>query len=58
MELNATEVLLDLLKRAAAAHGLHEKALGKPDPNWPQWYAEYMSRALGEAGDLISRSSS
>jgi hypothetical protein len=58
MELNASEILLDLLKRAAAAHGLHEKELGKPDPDWPQWYAEYMSRALGEAGYRISRFSS
>ena len=57
MELNATEILLDLLKRAAAAHGLHEKELGKPDPDWPQWYAEYMSRALSEAGYRISRGS-
>jgi hypothetical protein len=40
MEPNATEILLDLLKRAAAAHGLHEKELGKPDPDWPPWYAE------------------
>jgi hypothetical protein len=58
MELNATEILLDLLKRAAAAHGLHEKELGKPDPDWPQWHAGYMSRALSEAGYRISRSSS
>ncbi len=55
MELNTTEILLDLLKRAAAAHGVHEKQLGKPDPDWPQWYAEYMSRALGEAGYRITR---
>jgi len=33
-EPNTTELLLDLLKRAAAAHGIHEKALGKPDPDW------------------------
>ncbi len=58
MELNTTVILLDLLKRAAAAHGLHEKELGKPDPDWPQWYAEYMSRALAEAGYRISGASS
>ena len=28
--------------RAAAAHGEHEKRLGKADPNWSDWYAEYM----------------
>lgn len=58
MEPNTTELLLDLLKRTAAAHGLHEKELGKPDPDWPQWYAEYMSRALAEAGYHISQAPS
>jgi hypothetical protein len=55
MELSTTEILLDLLKRAAAAHGLHEKELGRPDPDWPQWYAEYMSHTLRESGYCISR---
>jgi catechol 2,3-dioxygenase-like lactoylglutathione lyase family enzyme len=32
------------LRRAAAAHGQHEKRTGKPDPNWPNWYADYMVR--------------
>jgi catechol 2,3-dioxygenase-like lactoylglutathione lyase family enzyme len=32
------------LKRAAAAHGQHEARTGQPDPNWPEWYAEYMVR--------------
>jgi catechol 2,3-dioxygenase-like lactoylglutathione lyase family enzyme len=32
------------LQRAAAAHGQHEARTGKPDPNWPDWYAEYMVR--------------
>jgi hypothetical protein len=30
------------LRRAAEAHGKHEKAIGAADPNWPDWYAEYM----------------
>ena len=30
------------LSRAEAAHGLHEKELGHPDPDWPGWYAQYM----------------
>jgi catechol 2,3-dioxygenase-like lactoylglutathione lyase family enzyme len=30
------------LRRAAAAHGKHEKRIGEADPNWPDWYAEYM----------------
>jgi catechol 2,3-dioxygenase-like lactoylglutathione lyase family enzyme len=32
------------LERAAAAHGEHEKRIGKADPEWPAWYAEYMVR--------------
>jgi catechol 2,3-dioxygenase-like lactoylglutathione lyase family enzyme len=30
------------LKRAAAAHGEHEKRTGGYDENWPSWYAAYM----------------
>jgi hypothetical protein len=30
------------LRRAAAAHGRHEEETGQPDPDWPDWYAEYM----------------
>jgi catechol 2,3-dioxygenase-like lactoylglutathione lyase family enzyme len=30
------------LRRAAAAHGEHEKRLGKHDANWPDWYAEHI----------------
>jgi hypothetical protein len=47
---STTEILLDLLKRASQAHGLHEKELGGPDPDWPRWYAEHMTRALRDAG--------
>ena len=34
--------LATALRRAAAAHGEHEKRIGKADENWPDWYAEYM----------------
>ncbi len=34
--------LAEALKRAAAAHGEHEKRTGQADPNWPQWYAAFM----------------
>jgi catechol 2,3-dioxygenase-like lactoylglutathione lyase family enzyme len=35
--------LAEALRRAAAAHGEHEKrAGGEYDANWPDWYAEYM----------------
>ncbi|HEX3878119.1 MAG TPA: VOC family protein [Bryobacteraceae bacterium] len=31
--------LVSALRRAAAAHGEHEKRAGQPDANWPDWYA-------------------
>ena len=34
--------LASALRRAAAAHGQHEKCIGAADPNWPDWYAKYM----------------
>ena len=34
--------LASAMRRAAAAHGEHEKRAGGPDPNWPDWYAAYM----------------
>ena len=36
--------LANALRRAAAAHGEHEKRTGAPDENWPDWYADYMMR--------------
>jgi catechol 2,3-dioxygenase-like lactoylglutathione lyase family enzyme len=36
--------LASALRRASAAHGEHEKRIGHADPNWPDWYAEYMVR--------------
>jgi catechol 2,3-dioxygenase-like lactoylglutathione lyase family enzyme len=40
----STNDLASALRRAAAAHGKHEARTGQPDPNWPDWYAEYMVR--------------
>jgi hypothetical protein len=34
--------LAEALRRAAAAHGEHEKEIGEADPNWPDWYAQFM----------------
>src|SRR5580658_2417464 len=34
--------LAGALRRAAAAHGEHEKRIGGADANWPDWYAAYM----------------
>jgi catechol 2,3-dioxygenase-like lactoylglutathione lyase family enzyme len=39
--------LASALRRAEAAHGEHEKRIGKADANWPDWYASYM---VAEAG--------
>jgi hypothetical protein len=36
--------LAQALRRAAAAHGRHEERIGEADPDWPEWYAEYMVR--------------
>jgi catechol 2,3-dioxygenase-like lactoylglutathione lyase family enzyme len=36
--------LASALRRAAGAHGQHQKRTGRVDPNWPDWYAEYMVR--------------
>jgi catechol 2,3-dioxygenase-like lactoylglutathione lyase family enzyme len=35
--------LASALRRAEAAHGEHEKRIGKRDENWPDWYAEYIA---------------
>jgi catechol 2,3-dioxygenase-like lactoylglutathione lyase family enzyme len=42
----STSDLAEALRRAAAAHGEHEKRDGgKFDENWPDWYAAYMVAA-------------
>jgi catechol 2,3-dioxygenase-like lactoylglutathione lyase family enzyme len=40
---NSASDLASALRRAAAAHGQHEKRTGTADPNWPDWYAKYMA---------------
>jgi catechol 2,3-dioxygenase-like lactoylglutathione lyase family enzyme len=40
----STADLASALRRAAAAHGEHEKRIGAADANWPDWYADYMVR--------------
>jgi catechol 2,3-dioxygenase-like lactoylglutathione lyase family enzyme len=41
---NSSPELASALRRAAAAHGEHEKRIGKHDDEWPDWYADYMVR--------------
>jgi catechol 2,3-dioxygenase-like lactoylglutathione lyase family enzyme len=38
------------LRRAEAAHGKYEEAIGRPDPDWPDWYAQYLAdESAGQA---------
>jgi catechol 2,3-dioxygenase-like lactoylglutathione lyase family enzyme len=48
----STNDLAGAVRRAATAHGEIEKRIGEPDPNWPDWYAEFIvaeqaGRAIG-----------
>lgn len=38
----SAEDLASALRRAAAAHGEHERRIGAEDKNWPDWYAQYV----------------
>jgi catechol 2,3-dioxygenase-like lactoylglutathione lyase family enzyme len=42
--------LASALRRAAAAHGEHEARTGAADPNWPDWYADYLVREQAGTG--------
>jgi catechol 2,3-dioxygenase-like lactoylglutathione lyase family enzyme len=50
---NSAADLSKALQRAAAAHGWHEAQSRKADPNWPDWYAEYMMRE--QSGEELPR---
>jgi catechol 2,3-dioxygenase-like lactoylglutathione lyase family enzyme len=41
---SSAQELAQAMIRAAKAHGEHEARIGKADPNWPDWYAEYLVR--------------
>ncbi|CAB3757181.1 VOC family protein [Paraburkholderia humisilvae] len=41
--------LAGALRRAAAAHGEHERLTGNADENWPDWYAGFIVREQGGA---------
>jgi predicted enzyme related to lactoylglutathione lyase len=47
----STADLASALRRAAAAHGEHEKRTGQRDEGWPDWYARYM--AAERAGEEL-----
>jgi hypothetical protein len=39
---HSADDLAAALRRAEDAHGRHEKEIGHPDQDWPDWYARYM----------------
>jgi len=43
--------LASALRRAALAHGEHEKRIGQHDADWPDWYAAYL--AAEQSGDPL-----
>ena len=43
--------LASALRRAATAHGEHEKRTGQHDADWPDWYAAYL--AAEQSGDPL-----
>ncbi len=50
--------LAGALRRAAAAHHRHEEQIGQTDPDWPDWYAQYMGREqAGRAGPVAPEAS-
>jgi catechol 2,3-dioxygenase-like lactoylglutathione lyase family enzyme len=40
---NSATELANALRRAAVAHGEHEKRTGQQDPNWADWYSQYIA---------------
>jgi hypothetical protein len=42
--------LAQALRRAADAHDKHEKQIGHPDPDWPDWYALFLEQEQADAG--------
>ena len=42
------EELAAQLREAETAHGAYERELGKPDPDWPSWYARFVVERLDQ----------
>ena len=38
----SVELLAQALRGAEAAHKIHEEVTGKPDPDWPTFYANWL----------------
>ncbi len=56
MTQSITEILTDALKQAETAHGIYEAEVlgGVYDTEWPQWYAEHVTRTLDAAGHRLT----
>jgi hypothetical protein len=56
METTQLEVILDALKRAAKAHGVHEAEVlgGVYDEQWPEWYAAHMLATFEAVGYTLT----
>lgn len=50
-EYDSIDDLAAALRRAEQAHGRYERELGRPDPDWPQWYARYLIEEQTVSGD-------
>jgi hypothetical protein len=55
--ISSSTELATALRRAAVAHGEHEKRFGGRDENRADWYAEYMvAEQSGTVADMIHAS--
>ena len=50
--------LAGALRRAEEAHGRHEAEIGHADPDWPDWYAQYMVDEQSGRPGQVSRGAS
>jgi len=50
-QFSSTTELARAIRRAANAHGEHQKRIGKEDDDWASWYAEYLVKE--QAGEAL-----
>jgi hypothetical protein len=44
VKFRSADDLAQALRRAEDAHGRHEEQIGHADPDWPDWYAQYLEQ--------------
>ena len=57
LDAEVKDILISTLKSAEAAHGIYEQQLGRRDADWPQWYADHMTKSLSANGYRLTRKS-